>query len=121
MSVIREFFGAIRDFVGSTAHVSNFLALFFAISLVGLLAYTVVARENLATGVIGFSSAIIGTITGLYFNKDRLNAVQREEQTQERRASSYIDQLERLESELDSLTTRYDELIELLEQDDTEH
>ena len=98
---------------------SNFLALFFAITLMGLLAYTVIARENLATGVIGFSSAIIGTITGLYFNKDRLNAVQREEQTQGRRASSYVDQIERLESELDSLTARYDEMLELLEQDDT--
>ena len=77
MGVLRESFTGIRNFVGSAAHVSNLMALFLVMALMGLVAYALFARETYLAAIIGFSSAIIGTITGYYFNKEHLSSAQR--------------------------------------------
>ena len=76
MGVLRESFTGIRNFIGSAAHVSNLMALFLVVALMGLVAYALYARETYLAAIIGFSSAFIGTITGTgyYFNKEHLNA-----------------------------------------------
>ena len=108
-------FRAFKHFLGSTSLVSNFLALFLVIALVGLLMYTVVAKPDMTTAIIGFSSGIIGAITGFYFNKEQLNEVQREQQNQGQRAGDYSEQLQELENEHAALTARYGELVELFQ------
>ena len=112
---MRDFFGAIRDFIGSSAHVSNFLALFLVISLLGVIVYTLYARQDLTTSIIGFSSAIIGTITGYYFNKEHLNAAQRGELGEVDRTDGYSVELQKWAADYASLTDSYNEVLELLQ------
>jgi len=52
-----------RDFLGSTSYVSNFLALF----LIALLIYTVAAKPAMTTSIKGVTTGMIGAITGFYF------------------------------------------------------
>ena len=100
MGVLRETFTGIRNFIGSAAHVSNLMALFLVVALMSLVAYALYARETYLTAVIGFSSAIIGTITGYYFNKEHLNAAQRAERGEELRAGDFFRDYQDLEQEL---------------------
>ena len=63
MGVLREIFTGIKNCIGSAAHVSNLMALFLVVALMGLVAYALYANETDLAAIIGFSSAIIGTIT----------------------------------------------------------
>ena len=63
MGVLREIFTGIKNCIGSAAHVSNLMALFLVVALMGLVAYALYAKETYLAAIIGFSSAIIGTIT----------------------------------------------------------
>ena len=112
---IRDVLRGIRQLLASTSLVSNFLALFLVISLVGLLIYTVVGKPQMTTVIIGFSSGIIGAVTGFYFNKDQLNAVQREQLIQGGRAADYSDELQILENEHAALTANYNGVLQLLD------
>lgn len=111
---IRDLFRGLRDFLSSTSLVINFLALFLVASSVSLLAYTVIANPVMTTAIIGFSSGIVGAITGFYFNKDQLNAVQREQLVQGIRANEYAEELQVLENRHAALTASYNEMLELL-------
>jgi hypothetical protein len=104
---IRDLFRCLRDFLDSTSLATNFLALFLVAFLLSLLAYTVVANPIMTTAIIGFSSGIIGAITDFYFNKDQLNAVQREQQVQGIRANEYAGELQVLENRHAALTDKY--------------
>ena len=112
MGVLREIFTGIRNCIGSAAHVSNLMALFLVLALMGLVAY---ARETYLATIIGFSSAIIGTITRYYFNKEHLSAAQRGERGEELRAGDYFRDYQDLEQEHVSLPSSYDAVVELLE------
>ncbi len=115
MGVLREIFTGIRNFIGSTAHISNPMALFLVVTLMGLVAYALYARETYLAAIIGFSSAIIGTITGYYFNKEHLNAAQRGERGEGLRAGDYFRDYQDLEQEHANLTASYDAVVELLD------
>lgn len=115
MGVLREIFTGIRNFIGSAAHVSNLMALFLVLALMGLVAYALYARETYLATIIGFSSAIIGTITGYYFNKEHLSAAQRGERGEELRAGDYFRDYQDLELEHANLTANYDAVVELLD------
>ncbi|HEU0021802.1 MAG TPA: hypothetical protein VFR55_09050 [Dehalococcoidia bacterium] len=104
---IRDLIRGLRNFLISTSLVTNFLALFLVASLLSLLAYTVIANPIMTTAIIGFSSGIIGAITGFYFNKDQLNAVQREQLVQGIRANDYAEELQALENRHAELTASY--------------
>ena len=112
---MREFFGAIKDFLGSPVHVSNLLALLLVVSLLGLLLYTIYARQALTSSIIGFSSAIIGTITGLYFNKEFLDSAQRGERAEVSLSGNYFRDYEDLVEEHARLTTSHNEVLQLLQ------
>jgi hypothetical protein len=111
---IRDLLRGLKAFLSSTSLISNFLALFLVVSLLSLLAYTVIANPIMTTAIIGFSSGIIGAITGFYFNKDQLNAVQREQLVQGNRANEYAEELQALEGQYAELTVTYNEVLELL-------
>jgi len=112
---IRGLLKGVRDFLGSTPHVTNFMALFLVIALISLVTYTVIGQPSMISAIIGFSSAIIGAITGYYFNKEQLNASQREQVIQGNRAASYSDELQVLQDEYSELTFSYNEVVDLLE------
>lgn len=114
MALLKDLFRAVRDFLGSSTLVSNFLAVFLVMALLGLLIYTVVANPGMTAAIIGFSSGIIGAVTGFYFNKDQLNAAQREQSVQGVRAAGYSNQLQALESNYTALAASYQEVLELL-------
>ena len=92
-----------RNFLGSTQLVTNCIAIFLVLSLVGLVVYTLISNQGVLAAIIGFSSGTIGTITGYYFNKEQLNAAQRDEQAQSGRASGYFARLETLQAAYDQL------------------
>lgn len=106
----------IRNALASVFLVSNLMALFLVASLVGLVWYTVVAGQpGSTTAIIGFSSGIIGTITGFYFNKDQLNAAQSEQSVQGEIAAEYSEMVEELRSRNTELTQELSNVLLLIQ------
>ena len=113
LRAIDDWRSAFGTFLSSTVRVSNFLAVFLVMALMALLFYTIVARSDNLTAVVGVATGIIGAITGYYFNKEQLNTTQREQRVQGGRAGGYLNQLQTLESEHAALTADYDQVLEL--------
>ena len=109
------FLRGIKNALSSVFLVSNLMALFLVFSLVALVWYTIVAGSNgSTTAIIGFSSGIIGTITGFYFNKDQLAAAQREQSVQGELAAGYSEEVADFQSQIDDWKRRYDDIFQLL-------
>ena len=114
MSVI-GFLRGVKNALASVFLVSNLMALFLVISLVALVWYTIIAgKDGSTTAIIGFSSGIIGTITGFYFNKDQLTAAQREQSVQGDLALEYSEILEDLRAQNIDARQRLNDMVELM-------
>ena len=105
----------IRNSLAAVFLVSNLMALFLVVALTALVWYTVVASPGMTTAIIGFSSGIIGTITGFYFNKDQLSAAQREQSAQGALTSGYSETIQELRENTAELTRRNDNMVRLIQ------
>ena len=115
------FLRGIRNALASVFLVSNLMALFLVASLVALVWYTIVAgKPGSTTMIIGFSSSIIGTITGFYFNKDQVTAAQREQSIQGGLASGYPEMVENLRSRNSDLSQRITDMVQLMREIEAE-
>lgn len=115
------FLRGIKNALASVFLVSNLMALFLVVSLVALVWYTVVAgKDGSTTAIIGFSSGIIGTITGFYFNKDQLAAAQREQSVQGGLASAYSEMFEDSRAQNFDARQRLSDMLQLMREIEAE-
>jgi len=101
------------------AWVTHALALLFSVVCLGLVAYCIVAVEDLdmAKATMGFSSVLLGVILGFYFVRERLI---KESKEREYRSSQYTDLLAKYEELRSAHTVFLDKFVRELEEEEEE-